>query len=211
MNTLILALSILSSSFLGSWHCAGMCGPIASLMAQRKGLVWYHLGRLLSYVTLGIFAGSLGQFFLNSDFILLRYISAFLFSFMLIWMGLRWTAPRLAQRYLPHIQSHALFQFLHRIQKFHLNQSALIVGLLTALLPCGWLYTYVTAAIATQSPYAGAMIMSLFWLGGMPALSALPSMVRKTIQSAPIPQQRVAGGILILAGLYSVFSFMTLH
>ncbi|QDK38402.1 sulfite exporter TauE/SafE family protein [Bdellovibrio sp. NC01] len=211
MSTLIIAVSILSSSFLGSWHCAGMCGPIASLMAQRKGLVWYHLGRLLSYVALGILAGSLGQFFLNSDFIFLRYVSAFLFSFMLIFMGLRWLAPRFALKYMPRIQGHFLFQFLHRIQKFHLNQSAFIVGLLTALLPCGWLYTYVTAAIATRSPFAGAMIMSLFWLGGMPALSALPTMVRKTIQSAPIPQQRVAGGVLILAGLYSVFSFMTLH
>lgn len=63
MEPLILALTILSSSFFGSWHCAAMCGPVASVLSQRGSLIPYHLGRLISYVTLGLFAGALGQFF----------------------------------------------------------------------------------------------------------------------------------------------------
>lgn len=206
-----LALGVLSSSFFGSWHCAGMCGPIASLMAQRRDLVPYHLGRLIAYCSLGLLGGMLGQFFLNNNFVILRIISAVFFALILILMGFRSLFPHFSTRYLPALHTHKLLLIVKRIQKFHVGHSGFVVGLLTALLPCGWLYTYVTAAIATQSPWSGSLIMSLFWLGGLPALSVLPTMVRKSIQSAPLYHQKMAGLILIVAGLYSIFSFVYLH
>ena len=194
-----LAFSILLSSFLGSWHCAGMCGPIASLMSTRKNLLSWHLGRFVAYVLLGFAGGALGSFFLNSQFIYLRIISSILFALILLLMGLRQLKPS----WFLNIS----FPWFRRLRKFHLNQSGFIVGLMTALLPCGWLYTYVTAAIATQSPWAGALLMTLFWLGGLPALNILPAMVRKTLQTASLRQRKIAGVILILAGVYSLGSF----
>nr|BFD60176.1 hypothetical protein CKG001_22830 [Bdellovibrio sp. CKG001]BFD66259.1 hypothetical protein HAGR004_12810 [Bdellovibrio sp. HAGR004] len=211
-SSLILALGILSSSFFGSWHCAGMCGPVATLMSARHSLWSYHLGRLISYVLLGILAGSLGQFFLNSDFILLRWISAILLALVLILSGLNLVAPASIRQKLSSWKgAHSILGVIKRLQAFHIGKSGFVVGLLTALLPCGWLYTYVTAAIATQSPWAGALTLALFWLGGLPALSAVPMMVRKGIQSAGLKQQRIAGLVLITAGLYSLASFMFLH
>lgn len=208
---ILLAFGILASSFFGSWHCAGMCGPIATLMGQRKNLFAYHLGRFVSYISLGVLAGSVGQFFLNSNFIALRWLSALLFSFVLISMGLRWVAPAFIARLVPKIESHGILKVLRQLQKFHLNQSGFIVGILTALLPCGWLYTYVTAAIATKSIWGGVLVMALFWLGSLPALSVLPSMIRQTIQTTPLKHQKIAGLILVLAGLYSIVSFVALH
>jgi hypothetical protein len=202
---LLLGLGILSSSFFGSWHCAGMCGPVASLMAQKKSLKVYHLGRLVAYVFLGLLGGGLGEFFLNSNFMTLRFISAFFFASILIVMGLSSLFPRIKFQPTP------LSNLFQKIHAFHLNQSAIMVGIFTALLPCGWLYTYVTAAISSKSPWAGGLVMFLFWLGGIPALSVVPSMVRKSIQQAPWPQQKIAGLILIAAGLYSIFSFFVLH
>ncbi|MBO9665488.1 MAG: sulfite exporter TauE/SafE family protein [Bdellovibrio sp.] len=209
--SLLLAGGILASSFFGSWHCAAMCCPIASLMAERRSLWAYHLGRLASYVALGALGGSLGQFFLNSQFVELRIVSAFLFSLVLLFMGLKMLFPGWAARYLPAIQHQGIVKIFRHLRKFHLNQSGFVVGLLTALLPCGWLYTYVTAAIATQNPLSGAIVMSLFWLGGLPALSVIPSMIRGTLQSVPLRQQKIAGGVLIGASLYSILSFMLFH
>lgn len=209
MGPVVLALGILTSSFFGSWHCAAMCSPIASLMGHKKQLLTYQLGRGISYIFLGFLGGSLGQFFLNSDFIVLRYISAGLFAFILVFMGLRLLFPQFAKNKLPANPAHFLVQKLGRFKG--LFQSGLLVGLLTALLPCGWLYTYVTASIATKNPFTGMMVMFLFWLGSLPALSVLPQMVKSTIRAGSPKQQRVAGGILIAAGFYSLISFLYFH
>ena len=186
-----------------------MCGPIASLMSHKKQLISYQLGRGLSYLTLGFLGGTLGQFFLNSDFVLLRYISAALFALLLLGMGLRLLFPQLLKNIIPGNPAHQLLTKLGRVNG--VMQSGFLVGLLTALLPCGWLYTYVTASIATRNPFTGTMVMFLFWLGSLPALSVLPQMVKKTIQAGSLRQQRIAGGILIGAGLYSLVSFLYFH
>ncbi|MNL30529.1 hypothetical protein D3C87_1522690 [compost metagenome] len=83
--------------------------------------------------------------------------------------------------------------------------------MMTAFLPCGWLYTYVMAAVATRSPWAGLLVMSLFWLGGLPALSALPTMLKGGLAKAGLRQQKIGGAILVFAGLYSIASFFFLH
>ena len=158
---------------------------------------------------MGFLGGTLGQFFLNSDFVLLRYISAALFALLLLGMGLRLLFPQLLKNIIPGNPAHQLLTKLGRVNG--VMQSGFLVGLLTALLPCGWLYTYVTASIATRNPFTGTMVMFLFWLGSLPALSVLPQMVKKTIQAGSLRQQRIAGGILIGAGLYSLVSFLYFH
>lgn len=210
--TLALVLGILSSSFFGSWHCAAMCGPIATLMSTRNSLLAYHLGRLFSYVFLGILAGLLGQFFLKSDFVSLRWISSLVLAFILVCSGLSLIFPDLFKK-ISHLTawSHKVFSLIKKLQAFHIGHSGFVIGLLTALLPCGWLYTYVTAAVASRSPWAGALTLFLFWLGGLPSLSAVPAMIRQTVLSAGLRQQRIAGSVLILAGLYSIVSFMFFH
>lgn len=211
-QSLLLALGILSSSFFGSWHCAGMCGPIATLMGTRKSLWSYHLGRMISYVSLGALAGGLGQFFLNSEFIYLRWISAVLMTLVLLFTGLSLIFPQYSpQGSSPFSWRQKIWNMAKRIQSFHVGHSGFVVGLLTIFLPCGWLYTYVMAAIATRSPWAGGLTLFLFWLGGLPALIAVPMMIRSTVQAAGLRHQRIAGVVLLIAGLYSIFSFMFLH
>ncbi len=210
--TVTLVLGILSSSFLGSWHCAGMCGPIATLMSTRNSLWIYHLGRLISYVSMGALAGALGQVFLTSSFVSLRWISSGLLALILILSGINLIFPRFISEKMKLTNfSHKILMLIKRLQAFHVGHSGFVVGLLTALLPCGWLYTYVVAAISTKSPWAGALTLFLFWLGGLPALSAVPFMIRKAVQEAGLRQQRIAGAVLVAAGIYSIASFMYLH
>ena len=204
-SSAVLILTILLSSFLGSWHCAGMCSPVAAVMTQKNKLHAYHIGRLLSYTTLGILAGSLGQFFLSNSFLQVRWIAAFFLASALVASGISILLPDLLPR-LPI--ANLVFMTIKKLQKFHLNHSPLIVGALTAFLPCGWLYTYVTAAIATQSPWTGGLTMFLFWLGTLPALSAIPFMIKNLVAASNRKQQKIAGCILVAAGLYSIASFM---
>ena len=205
---LLLALGILTSSFLGSWHCGVMCSPIATLMRTRGSLASYHLGRMISYVLVGVLAGALGSFFLNHHFVVLRKVAAALMSLALLYAAL-------TLLFSGHLHGRGRFSAtLHRWLTRTtapmgpwLQRSGLMVGLLTVFLPCGWLYTYVAAALATQSPVAGGAVLFLFWLGGLPALSAIPLAMNRLLKSAPQKRQKVAGYVLLVAALYSVWMF----
>jgi len=50
------------------------------------------------------------------------------------------------------------------------TRRALAIGLLTTLLPCGWLYAFVVTAAGTANPVYGAAVMAVFWAGTLPAL-----------------------------------------
>lgn len=62
-----LLLAVVSASLLGSFHCAGMCGPFALFAATENGrvratrLTAYHAGRLATYLTIGVLVGLTGQ------------------------------------------------------------------------------------------------------------------------------------------------------
>lgn len=210
--TQVTAVAILFSSFLGSLHCTAMCGPIAGNLYQRKKMAWYHLGRLISYSSLGALSGKLGQFFLSSEFIQLRIVAVFTMAFVLIFSGINQFFPQF-------IKSNSLLSnlsiFMSRITKkihiFQFQWPAFIIGLLTIMLPCGWLYTYVIAASATQSAYAGSFVMFLFWLGGLPALSAVPLMLERTMTLNIFDRRKIAGAILIISGIYSIAAFYLQH
>ncbi len=206
MSSLLLPLAILTSSFLGSWHCAGMCGPFAALTGSRGQLWHYHLGRLLVYVGLGALAGFFGDFVMSSEFRWVRLVGAGLLGFTLIALGLQyffsfdWGARS-------HFFAAAFFQDLYRrLRAWKFGRSSFVIGLLAGLLPCMWLYTYVTAAAASKSPFAGGLLMALFWLGGLPALSAVSLMVRPSMLKANIRKQKIAGGVLVVSGLYALGS-----
>ena len=59
-----LAGSVLLASLLGSPHCAGMCGGFVCFYSgqdgrgQTRAHAAYNLGRLVSYLVLGLLAGS---------------------------------------------------------------------------------------------------------------------------------------------------------
>jgi sulfite exporter TauE/SafE len=179
-----------------------MCGPIATFVAQSGKLRSYHLARGLGYITLGILGGSLGNFFLQSNFYWIRLISGIFLAATILCMGLNLFLWR---KSIQVIQP----SFMNRY--FSKNSSSFALGLLSMFLPCGWLYTYVLAATASQSPYSGALVMLLFWLGTIPALSAFPVFARKAISLSNKAKQKIAGGILISASIYALISFYFLY
>lgn len=208
-GSLLLAFSIISTSFLGSWHCAAMCGPIATLMSHRKSMASYHLGRLLSYSVLGGLGGYLGQFFLNSQFVTLRWISAILMAGFLFYLALTKFLPATFRP--QHGPLAGLIEAVHRSRLVRSTRSGFAMGVLTAFLPCGWLYTYVLAAMATGSAWSGLIVMVLFWLGGLPVLYSAPELIKKLISGTPVRNQRIAGIILLFSSFYSLGVFMLSH
>lgn len=176
---------ILLASLLGSVHCAGMCGPFACLYSSPRGEAVrprthaaYHLGRLVSYVLLGAIAGSIGARVDDlGRFAGVGHLAALVTGCLMIaWavtsvgatLGVRVPislAPEWARRTLGGVLVSA------RGQRAEIR--SLLVGLLTTLLPCGWLYTFVVVAGSTGSALSGAAVMMVFWMGTVPMLLAI--------------------------------------
>lgn len=191
-----LILSIFFSAFLGSWHCAIMCGPIC-ISLSTKGSLWpYHLGRFLSYTLMGAVAGSLGQHLLWHENEIVKWIGLSFMFFAFCWLSFdlyRQKTPQLAK---------SLWKTLFKIE----HPSRLILGFLSVFLPCGWLFYFLLAAAATQSPWSGALVMFLLWSSGIPALAGASWLMRDRLRKAQPSQQRIATTIITLSGLYALFA-----
>jgi uncharacterized protein len=143
----------------------------------------YHGGRLVTYTLLGVAAGAAGRLLdLTSTLAGIRPVAASIAGATLITFGL-YSLLRIHGLVPAHLP---VPSFLHRwLRAGHARAfkrppivRATLIGLLTTLLPCGWLYAFVITAAGTASPLYGALAMSVFWLGTLPMMIALGATLR---------------------------------
>ncbi len=159
-----------SMGVLGSLHCLGMCAPLwLSLPIANKQRYWgyhgiYQLGRLLSYLLLGLTMGILGQGLLlfASQQQLSLLIGLGMLAFLLLPLLQKWAFPLSKQWAAWHRKLKELFAKQLRASGWH---SRLALGLLNGLLPCGLVYMALAGATATGHWFAGIGYMGLFGLG----------------------------------------------
>src|SRR5689334_7022153 len=178
-----LLLSILGASLLGSVHCAAMCGGFVCLYsgtgpARHTGAAphaAYNVGRLVSYLLLGAIAGSVGH---GVDRIggvagIGRLAAIVAGALMVVW-GSSTLLAALGVRMRPHLAPRALQATLTSLLVRFRNESPTVrgaaTGLLTTLLPCGWLYVFVATAGGTGHVLDAMSIMLVFWLGTLPMM-----------------------------------------
>jgi hypothetical protein len=81
---------------------------------------------------------------------------------------------------------------------------ALVIGLLTALLPCGWLYAFAIIAAGAGSAVWGAAVMAAFWAGTVPVLVSLGVGVQALTGALGRRLPLATALILVVLGLYTV-------
>lgn len=214
-----LALAVLLASLVGSPHCAGMCGGFvcfyaggAGAMGQRAG-GWAHAayngGRLASYLTLGALAGAAGAGLDAAGRLagLSRLAAVVAGALMVGWGATRLAAiagVRLGLPGTPAALRGALGGLLRRVSGRPPVARAAATGLLTTLLPCGWLYAFVVTAAGTGSAGGGALVMLAFWAGTLPMLVAVGVGARRL--TGPFARRLpTASAVLVVAlGLLSI-------
>lgn len=167
----ITSLAILSASLAGSVHCMAMCGGLTGLAAgeSKSSLLTYHFARLVGYLSLGLLAGFLGKALISEEFsTILSSFSTLLIAITLIWSG--WSLFQNRSFHMLGALARLARRFMPFALKFEGKSRAALVGLFSVFLPCGWLYTFVAAAAATQNVFSGGVVLVAFWLGTLPAL-----------------------------------------
>lgn len=218
MEAVSIGLIILTASLAGSGHCVGMCGPFAILAGQSESSSFvkrsfavgnYHVGRLLTYLLLGLIAGSAGSLVdVGGSALGLQRLAAWITGSLMIAYGLfaimRFSNLGSLHFSLPE-KVGSLVQKAFRWTG-HLSGStrAFAIGGITAWLPCGWLYAFVLIALGTSSPWTGLAVMLIFWLGTIPLLSVFVFGIQKLSQPWKKWLPMATAVLLIVSGVFTL-------
>ena len=163
--------TILLSSFVGSVHCVAMCGPLVGLHGGALRLALLHsLGRLTTYAALGALAGALGRVV---DIAVFQRAATIVSGAVIIAWGVHQLAVAFGWMRDPKVKATVFASQVVKLGNRRASTRAWLIGVLTGFLPCGWLWAFVVSAAGTGSPLFGALVMSVFWLGTVPAMTGV--------------------------------------
>ena len=207
--------TVFVASVLGSLHCAGMCGAFVAMAIGFEGdrpvsraslHAAYNGGRLVTYTLLGVFAGALGRAMdMGGSAFGLSRTAALVAAGVMIVAGsttlLRLLGVRTLRVHTPRAVESVVVAGHRAAMRFSPTWRAGLIGLLTIMLPCGWLYAFAALAAGTASPVLGGATMAAFWLGTLPALLSIGALVRAAAGRFGRPVQAAMAMIIIIAGV----------
>lgn len=161
----------------GSFHCVGMCGPLAlslplsnnSFAAKFSGAFIYNAGRIVTYSAFGLLFGLIGQ--TASVFGFQQWLSIIAGALILLFIILpkKYKLQHNAAKYTNGFFVKLRLE-LGRLFTQKNNSSLFVIGLLNGLLPCGLVYMAVAGAIAAGDVGSSVLFMAAFGLGTLPIM-----------------------------------------
>ena len=126
---------------------------------------------------------------------------------MLLWGGstlLAASGVPLPQRRAPRVLQATLTSWLVRFRNESPTVRGAATGLLTTLLPCGWLYVFVATAGATGQVVAAMLVMFAFWLGTLPMMVTLGVGAQRLFGPFRRRLPLAAAGVAVVLGALSM-------
>jgi uncharacterized protein len=192
----------------GSLHCAGMCGPLALALPTGSGGHWrfiigrllYNLGRTVTYGVIGLFAGVAGRGLVLAG---AQQVVTIVLGLILLFSVV---VPALSRKLLPTLTLPARFTGLvstlvSRLLRSSSGMAFLLVGMLNGLLPCGFVYVGLAAAVTLGDVVRAVLFMVGFGFGTIPvmfAVSVLRGGVQRELQRRLLRVMPVAAVVLAL-------------
>ena len=209
MNYDITFFTLFLLGFFGGTHCVGMCGGLSSAFAlqlpphlNRLGLiVLLNLGRISSYVLIGLIVGLVGQIGISLDDT--RWLQNGLYiaaNILLLLLGLYLAGLSTAATQIERIGRpiwKRLNPILNRLLPIKSVPACFGVGMLWGWLPCGLVYSASLYALGSGNAVQGGLYMLAFALGTLPNLLAMgifATQLKTLLQRKAI---RLCAGLLV--------------
>lgn len=200
---------------LGSFHCVGMCGPIAFLLPvdrnnnlKKIGQIFlYHFGRILAYSIIGLVFGLVGKslnlFGFQQQLSILIGVLMIAVIFIPVKTFNKYNFSKPIYKAVSKVKS-----ALGKELKKKTPDTFLTIGFLNGFLPCGLVYMAVFGAIASGNALQGSLYMAVFGIGTIPLMTSaiylgnfLNGQVRQRIRRAIPVLVVVIGCLFIVRGL----------
>jgi len=199
----------------GSFHCVGMCGPLAlalpisndSFAAKFFGAFIYNAGRIVTYTVFGLIFGLIGQTAALFNFQQWLSIGTGVLILFFIIIPKKYKMQRTASNYTTTFFTRIRLK-LGQLFTQKNSSSLFVIGLLNGLLPCGLVYMAVAGAIAAGDIWKSALFMAAFGLGTLPIMWSIVFFgnyigvsFRKKIRRAYPYMMTLMACLLILRGM----------
>lgn len=204
--------TVLVSSMLGSVHCAAMCGPLQGLYLDATlagGERWrrplaHAAGRLGAYATMGAIAGGVGAAVdLAGAMANVQRAAMIVAGAVLVAWGALALASALGAP-VPSLRPRVFQRAVVKIRRRRPTVRAALVGLLSAALPCGWLWAFVVVAAGTASILGGMLVMGAFWLGTVPMMVGLGAFAAPVVRRIGARLPFVTAAALVVLGVLAL-------
>ena len=184
----------ISSMFLlglfGTGHCLGMCGPLVLAFPGATGRilshVFYHLGRVVAYLSIGAAMGAIGPLSLiiaeksGADPlvwtmrvrpILSITVAACLMLYGLSRLGVIHLPARTAGA--PPVKLRGPAAFIRFVTSKKGRANMLLLGFIFGFLPCGLSFAAFARAASAGGSFGGVVLVAAFTAGTLPGLFLL--------------------------------------
>jgi hypothetical protein len=204
--------TVFGAGFIGSVHCAGMCGGLACAVCASHGRsVWrrqllYNLGRITTYVFLGALAGTAGMLLTHeasSWAASAQRLLAILSGALLIVIAMQFFGYSLGARIgKAAVLTDFLAAGLRTVARSPRPSAALALGVWNGFLPCPLVYAFAAQAAASGAALSGMTVMAAFGLGTLPAMLAMG--LGGAVFGSRLRRAQVAGTLLLVIGLITL-------
>lgn len=222
-----LVIPALLMGLLGSPHCMGMCGGIVTAFGisiqnlnpkKRTTLIMtYQVGRLISYMGLGLVATLFGEHIL-ANFLTNNALPRIVLGLAVVFASLL----MLGVPFLNRLEKmglgmwNALAPIRKKVLPMDSLPKALTAGLLWGLLPCGLVYGALVMAVSisatTDITGAGVLFMLMFGVGTLPSLvltGGALSWLQSRIKTFNV--RKISGAMMLVSGLFIMLSPTAMH
>lgn len=205
--------SALILGLLSSFHCAGMCGGLQAAIQQittirtRAEAIWHllalNMGRLLTYIVIGVLLATFGSTALyKADISWLtrgaRIMAAVTLILLGVYMLLSQQKPFAVLEKLTQPLWAKLSPLLNN------NHNRLLVslqqGLIWGFLPCGLVYAVWLTTLFANTPTQAAQTMLGFGLGTLPSMLLTGVAFIRFKQLVANRAVQIVGGLVFIAG-----------
>lgn len=172
-----LCIAAFTMGILGSFHCVGMCGPLAlslplssnSRAAKLWGAFLYNSGRVVTYSCFGLLFGIIGQTAALFHFQQWLSIIAGVLILLFIVLPAKYTMQQKAVS-ASNIFFTNIRKKLGTLFSKKTKSSLFTIGLLNGLLPCGLVYMAIAGALAAGNIKSSVLFMAAFGIGTLPLM-----------------------------------------
>ncbi len=200
--------------FLGSLHCVGMCGGLVTAMSMTRPQTWwpgviaYQAGRITTYVALGLIAGLIGSVFAQQGLLsnaqsVISIFAGGLIIVLALHVG-GWLPDPFSRIAKAVTSATGLGRLMNSAATQDKTSPWYSVGLVNGLLPCGLVYAGLGLSLTASSALQGAGTMLSFGLGTIPAMLAVPAIMRSITPQMRGKVLKLGALLLILIGAFTI-------